>query len=113
MNQSTTAAHCNEPTHDEIALGAFLIWEKEGRQPGCGTAYWLQVEAQLHASRKAQAEEAAAKAARPWPPSAERIKPVATPIAPTQKVTRIPTATRAGDLKTTTASSSRKSLVRA
>ena len=117
MNQANTAAntaaHYVEATHDEIALCAFLIWERDGRQPGNEKTYWLQAEAQLRASRQAHAEEVAAKAARPWPPSAGRTQTVSTPVAPTQKVTRIPTANRADGLKSATASSSRKSLARA
>ena len=113
MNQANTAAHYIQPTHDEIALCAFLIWEKEGRQPGNEQTYWLQAESQLRASRQAHAEEAAAKAARPWPPTANRTKPAAPAIAKTQTVTRIPTTNRVSGPKSTLASSPRKSLSRA
>ncbi|MGV4858613.1 DUF2934 domain-containing protein, partial [Acetobacter senegalensis] len=76
------------PSHDEIALCAFLIWEKEGRQPGREQTYWLQAEAQLRQTRQQQAE-AAAKSARPWPPSAAAPK-LATARAITPTVPKAP-----------------------
>lgn len=83
------------PSHDEIALCAFLIWEKEGRQPGREQTYWLQAEAQLRQTRQHQAELAAAQSARPWPPPATAAPKVATaralkPTAP--KPTRLAAA---------------------
>lgn len=83
------------PNHDEIALCAFLIWEKEGRQPGREQTYWLQAEAQLRQTRQQQAELAAAQSARPWPPQATAAPKVATaralkPAAP--KPTRLAAA---------------------
>ncbi len=82
MNELNTAL----PTHDEIALHAFLIWEKEGRQPGREQTYWLQAEAQLRLTRQQQAE-AAAKAARTWPPQSVAAPKLSsaraiTPVAP-------------------------------
>lgn len=97
MNQLNTA----QPTHDEIALHAFLIWEKEGRQPGREQTYWLQAEAQLRQTRQQQAE-AAAKAARTWPPqtaaaprlaTARAITPAA-PKAAAPKTTKLAAASR-------------------
>ena len=37
------------PTPEEIAICAYLIWEKEGCPPGRDAAHWLQAEKQLHA----------------------------------------------------------------
>lgn len=97
MNELNTAL----PTHDEIALHAFLIWEKEGRQPGREQTYWLQAEAQLRLTRQQQAE-AAAKAARTWPPqtaaaprlsTARAITPAA-PKAAAPKATKLAAASR-------------------
>ena len=67
-----------EPGHDEIALRAFLIWEREGRPPGREMTYWLQAECEIRAAYQKKAEHAAALAARPWPPqpSAPRVNGV-------------------------------------
>lgn len=88
MKHSNIATASHEPTHDEIALHAYLIWEKEGRLPGHEEAYWLQAEVQLRLTRQQQAELAAA-AARPWPPQT----PVASKPAPklaTARASRTP-----------------------
>jgi len=39
------------PTPSEIAVCAYLIWEKEGRPAGRVRDHWLQAEAQLRACR--------------------------------------------------------------
>jgi hypothetical protein len=39
------------PTPDEIAVCAYLIWEKEGRPAGREKEHWLQAETQLLACR--------------------------------------------------------------
>jgi len=102
MNQLNTA----QPTHDEIALHAFLIWEKDGRQPGREQTYWLQAEAQLRQTRQQQAESAA-KAARTWPPqtaaapklsTARAITPAA-PKAAAPKSTKLAAASREVSVK--------------
>ena len=68
----------NEPTHDEIALMAFLEWEKDGRQSGRDTFYWNQAENQLRELHRQKAERlSATQAIRPWPP-----QPVATTVKP-------------------------------
>jgi len=36
---------CPEPTREEIAMCAFLTWEKNGRQPGRDFDYWLEADA--------------------------------------------------------------------
>lgn len=36
-----------QPSHEAIAVCAFLIWEKEGRPSGRDVAFWLQAEKQL------------------------------------------------------------------
>jgi hypothetical protein len=45
----------SQPTHEEIAFCAYLIWEREGRPQGCEEAHWLQAEMQLQADRKQDA----------------------------------------------------------
>ncbi len=62
-----TASFYQEPTHDEIALAAFLQWEREGRQPGREMEYWCQAEVQMRSARLKKAEAAAAEASLPWP----------------------------------------------
>lgn len=40
-----------EPTQEEIATCAYLIFNQDGRIPGHDLEYWLQAEAQLMADR--------------------------------------------------------------
>lgn len=70
MNPSDTTPTLSEPSHDEIALTAFLQWEKDGRQSGRDTFYWQQAETQLRELYRQRAERAAAavQTVRPWPP---------------------------------------------
>lgn len=55
-----------KPSHDEIALAAYLAWEKDGRPAGRDAHYWQQAEGELSAKRAAAAE-AAAKRSRNRP----------------------------------------------
>lgn len=116
MNQSNPAL----PTHDEIALHAFLIWEKEGRQPGREQTHWLQAEAQLRLTRQQQAE-AAVKAALIWPPQSDSAPKLASARAVTTSAPKVPrlaaSRPRAGKPSSSkptrsVARSSRKALVR-
>jgi hypothetical protein len=52
-----------EPTREEIAACAYLIYEREGRPDGKATQHWLEAEAQLIAERRAQVRQSSAKAA--------------------------------------------------
>jgi Protein of unknown function (DUF2934) len=52
-----------EPTSEEIAACAYLIYEREGRPDGKATQHWLEAEAQLIAERRAQAGQSSARAA--------------------------------------------------
>ena len=76
-----------EPTHDEIALSAFLAWERDGRPQGADLNYWFDAEARLRAQRQKQAEAAAARASKPWPPqtAAARARQTTRESAPTSK----------------------------
>ena len=56
MTTMKTSPSHQEPTHDEIALSAFLTWEKEGRQPGRELTYWLRAEAEIRSLRQKKAE---------------------------------------------------------
>ena len=38
-----------KPIHDEIALRAYQLWEKDGRQQGRDREYWFRAEAELTA----------------------------------------------------------------
>ena len=66
-----------EPTHEEIALSAFLAWERDGRPHCSDQNYWFDAEQRLRTQRLKLAETAAAKAAKPWPPQAH-VKSVKT-----------------------------------
>ena len=85
-----TSSFSKEPGHDEIALCAFLLWEREGCQPGREMTYWLQAECEVRATYQKKAEQtAAALAAKPWPP-APRV--TAAPSAPVAKTAAKPVA---------------------
>ena len=43
----TTNRPLDEPTHEEIAAAAYLIWEREGRPEGRGVEHWLKAKAQI------------------------------------------------------------------
>ena len=73
MNQMNTVV-CHSPTHEEIALHAFLLWEREGRPDGRSMNYWLEAEAQLRQTREHQVRLATDEAARPWPPTSVEPK---------------------------------------
>ncbi len=78
-----------EPSKEEIALSAFLAWERDGRPNGQDVKYWLEAEARLCEQRRKQAEIAAAQAAKPWPPGSKATTaPKAAPkTKPTPKLT--------------------------
>ena len=86
MNPTASTPTLSEPSHDEIALTAFLQWEKEGRQSGRDTFYWQQAETQLRELYRQRAERAAAavQTVRPWPPqpAAELAKSAPKTAAP-------------------------------
>lgn len=65
-----TSTSGKEPSHDEIALRAFLIWEKDGRQPGREMTYWLQAESEIRPSYQKQT----GPAAKPWPPQPAPVR---------------------------------------
>jgi len=46
QKQNASPQH-EEPTHDEIALRAYSLWEKQGHAQNQEVANWLQAEVQL------------------------------------------------------------------
>ena len=100
MNQKTkddmtpmkTSSSVQEPTHDEIALSAFLTWEKEGRQPGRELTYWLRAEAEIRSFRQKKAETAAAQSKWPSQPSAASSRTVKSKTAPSSAAKPTPPA---------------------
>ncbi|HEY0548280.1 MAG TPA: DUF2934 domain-containing protein [Verrucomicrobiae bacterium] len=74
MTSTTETAFYKEPTHDEIALAAFLAWKKDGSPHGADFHYWIEAEGRLRTQRQKQANAAATQAAKPWPPSAPAVK---------------------------------------
>ena len=57
MSTETKSATDKQPTQEDIAICAYLIWESEGRPEGRDVNDWLQAEVQLHvASKLDQAE---------------------------------------------------------
>jgi hypothetical protein len=96
-----TTAFYQEPTHDEIALSAFLLWESEGRQPDREMEYWIRAESQLRQSRLKKAEAAAEQAALPWPrPSRSTTRAIKKAAEPTAQMLNTP-ARRATSPKST------------
>ena len=76
MSTLNTTEYFQEPTRDEIAMSAFLAWEKDGRPADRELHYWLAAEGQLRALRLKKAEAAAKAAAKttaksPLPKSAK------------------------------------------
>ena len=92
-NLNSTAVR-HEPTHDEIALAAFLAWEKEGRPPGRETACWLNAEAQL---RQLHRQKTGATAAAPAAAAATAAATPRTPVAPARETKPGLNATKASD----------------
>ena len=64
MSTLNTTKYYQEPTRDEIAMSAFLAWEKYGRPADREMHYWLAAEGQLRALRLKKAEAAAKAAAK-------------------------------------------------
>ncbi len=89
-----------EPTHEEIALSAFLAWERDGRPHCSDQNYWFDAEQRLRTQRLKLAETAAAKAAKPWPPQA-RVKSVKTKPSASEAVAPKTATTKAVAQKTT------------
>ena len=63
------------PTHDEIAIYAYYLWEADGRQSGRDMDYWLQAKAHLTADRQYEA----GLLAKSEPTPASKSEPVAEP----------------------------------
>ena len=97
MTSTTETAFYKEPTHDEIALHAFLAWQKDGSPQGTDFQYWIEAERRLRAQRQKQAEAAAAQAAKPWPPGARTVKTKSTTTTTAPK----PALASAGERATT------------
>jgi len=64
MNALNMTQYFQEPTRDEIAMSAFLAWEKDGRPADRELHYWLAAEGQLRTLRLKKAEAAAKAAAK-------------------------------------------------
>jgi len=63
-----------QPTSEQIAHAAYLMWEQEGRPHGRDMAHWLRAETQLKASaiRAAKELRRPGQAALPEPAAAKR-----------------------------------------
>ena len=59
------------PSHEEIAICAQSIYEREGRPQGKATEHWLQAERQLIAERKAAATGSAPAKPSSSPPASK------------------------------------------
>lgn len=90
MSTTSETRFFKEPTQDEIALSAFLAWERDGRPANSDQNYWFEAQSRLRAQRLQLAQAAAAKAAKPWPPqsrakTAVKAKTSASAAAPAPK----------------------------
>ena len=97
MTSTTDTAFYKEPTHDEIALNAFLAWQKDGSPHGTDFQYWIEAERRLRVQRQKQAQAAATQAAKPWPPGARAVKANSTATNAASK----PALANAGERATT------------
>jgi IS5 family transposase len=63
-----------QPTSEQIARAAYLMWEQEGRPHGRDMAHWLKAETQLKADSNHDAKELRrpGQAAQPEPAAAKR-----------------------------------------
>lgn len=50
------ASNAKLPTHEEIAVRAYEIFEERGAIPGDDVSHWLEAEAELKHAAEAQAE---------------------------------------------------------
>lgn len=50
-NRGAAFSNAALPSHGEIAVYAYLIWEREGRPAGRAEQHWLEAEHQLLAAR--------------------------------------------------------------
>ena len=48
---SPNHSQSHQPTHEEIALCAYLIWVREGYPEGRDKEHWYEAETQLHVTR--------------------------------------------------------------
>ena len=85
MNNHHTLVTANY-TNEDVALCAYLLWEKAGKPTGRDTELWLQAESELRAPCKSAAPAA----------TAANGKPRTVTVAP-KRVTR--SATRAVRIK--------------
>ncbi len=46
--QPKAAAHKAKPTHHDIELHAYLLWERDGKPHGNHVDYWHRAEKELH-----------------------------------------------------------------
>ena len=45
--KSKSASAKSSPTHEQIALRAYLLWQQKGRPQGQEVALWLQAESEI------------------------------------------------------------------
>ncbi|MGO8676224.1 MAG: DUF2934 domain-containing protein [Limisphaerales bacterium] len=57
------------PAHDQIAMLAYHLWERQGRPAGMDVEHWLMAERQLLAVQRAALELASAPRQEHQPPS--------------------------------------------
>jgi hypothetical protein len=59
------ASNRKSPTHEEIAVRAYAIFEERGSIPGDDVSNWLEAEAELSSAAEAEAEVQAETRTRP------------------------------------------------
>ncbi len=86
----------NKSNHEEIALRAYHLWEKGGRQPGRDREYWLQAEADLMAACQAGADPTPESHHSPKPAPSVKLpmKPQAEPKVSYSTPTQVPVQIR-------------------
>ena len=81
-------AGIHEPTREEIAVRAYLIWEKNGKPQGREQAFWLLAESELQAGYKKLTEMIATPptVSKPKAKAARSAKPLVKPVAKSKPV---------------------------
>ncbi len=93
MTTTENRPNLNEPSHEEIAMRAFFLWENAGRPAGQSIVFWLRAEAELRAINQAKAAAAAETALKASTPT-RSLQPVVAkaPVAKKPAVKPAPAA---------------------
>lgn len=81
-----------EPTHEEIAVYAYYLWEFEGRPHGKDKEHWQQARAYLIADRQYEAGVLKSELAEPKPVPAPKPKITGSIVGTAAPIVSVPRA---------------------